>query len=162
MILVTVGTHTQQFDRLVSAADELAVLIKEQVIIQCGCTKALPVHAKFERFYSPAEMQDLVKQARVVIAHAGAGTALNSLKLKKPLVIVPREKRFGESVDDHQTQLAVGLATQGKAILVESVSAEGLLTAVKKADDIEVSSTSQPQLIQSLRKTLRLMERQIN
>ena len=42
MILVTVGTHPQGFDRLVRPMDELAALLEEEVIIQFGSSSYEP------------------------------------------------------------------------------------------------------------------------
>ena len=39
MIFVTVGTHPDQFDRLIRKIDTIAPKIKEKIVIQRGFTK---------------------------------------------------------------------------------------------------------------------------
>ena len=64
-------------------------------------------------------MVRIASAADVVIAHCGAGSVLLALRLRKPLVVVPRLRRFGEHHDDHQLQLARYLGKQGSAVVVE-------------------------------------------
>jgi len=132
MILVTVGTHDKQFDRLVKAADELAGLIDEQVIIQIGKSNFEPKHATYYDFVTMEEMDELMKQARVVVAQAGAGTIISVFHKNKPLILVPRLKKFGEHFNDHQIELANILFEQKRAILIENPTGEALFHAVNK------------------------------
>ena len=47
-----------------------------------------------------------MREADVVVAHAGVGTALAALEVGKCPVLVPRRLAHGEHVDDHQVQIA--------------------------------------------------------
>jgi len=138
MILVTVGTHDQPFDRLVQAADDLARLADEKVFIQTGVSKLTPTHAGFRDFVSMEEMNSLIEKARVVIAQAGAGTIITVLKYGKPLILVPRLKQFNEIINDHQLELAEALQAQNRVVLVAELSGVSLLAAVND------SSTHRP------------------
>ena len=131
MIFVTVGTHTQGFERLIKAVDELAAFgrIKEKVIMQIGNTSYEPKNSEWFRFESFKKIQELNKCARVIITHAGAGCVITALHFNKPLIIVPRYKKFGEHVNDHQCDLAVALMQEKKAICVADIS--GLESAIK-------------------------------
>ena len=51
-------------------------------------------------------MAERIKTASLVISHAGAGTTLLCLKLKKRPILVARMKKYGEHVDDHQVVFA--------------------------------------------------------
>jgi UDP-N-acetylglucosamine transferase subunit ALG13 len=62
------------------------------------------------------EFLRLVEQADLVIAHAGAGTLLNVLRAGKVPVVMPRRKRYGEHVDDHQMELVEALGSTGWVI----------------------------------------------
>ena len=155
MILVTVGTHSQGFDRLVRAADELATLTDEPVVIQYGSAGYEPRHASRSfRFTNSQEMEDLSLQARVIIMHAAAGSLILALKMGKPLVVVPRLRKYKEAMDDHQIQLAGALVEQKRAILVEQPSGERLLLAVGQIVDLDIISVGNMLLITAIKNQL--------
>jgi beta-1,4-N-acetylglucosaminyltransferase len=133
LILVTVGMHNQPFDRLVQAADELASLVEEPVVIQRGVSRYTPTFGQYFDFADEAQMRKWVSEARVVVSHGGAGSIISALQAGKSLVIVPRLKRFGEHFDDHQLELAEALAKVGRAIIVVVLSAEALREAIARA-----------------------------
>lgn len=118
MILVTVGTHVLGFERLVKKMDEIASRIDEEVIIQIGHTSYIPKHAKYFDFKNYQEMEDLIKEARILITHGGAGTILMGLAYKKPVISVPRLKEYNEVFVDHQLDLVYTLANQKRIIAV--------------------------------------------
>lgn len=136
MILVITGTHTQGFNRLVKAMDILSSSSAEKVVIQTGSSKCVPKHAVWFRFLeSDEDIHKLMVEADIVVAHAGAGTIIDILKLGKPLVLVPRRREFGEIVDDQQVELANELAKSSKAIVVNDVDL--LATAIEAARKTE-------------------------
>jgi beta-1,4-N-acetylglucosaminyltransferase len=133
MILVTVGLHTQPFDRLVIAADHMASLIEEPVVIQRGVSDYAPFHALSFDSVAADRMQGLMAQARVLICHAGAGSILVAMGARKPLVLAPRLRCLGECVDDHQLELAAALARQGRAAMLIDLTAAKLRAAAEDA-----------------------------
>jgi beta-1,4-N-acetylglucosaminyltransferase len=130
MIFVTVGTHDQQFDRLVRTMDELAWEIKEAVIIQRGYSRYTPTKAAFFTWATMNEMEQQIRQSRIVVAQAGAGTIITVFRANKPLVLVPRLRRYGEHYNDHQVELASALHQLGRARMVHPLSTESLRNAV--------------------------------
>ncbi len=154
MILVTVGTHNQGFDRLIEPMDLLAAQLDEQVVMQVGSSSYQPEHAKSFKFTSSAEMARLTDQARMLVMHAAAGSIILALKLSKPLVLVPRLKRYGEVMDDHQQQLAAALEARGQAASVIEPSVEALRSAISRAEKQQTSILGAEQLISSLRQEL--------
>jgi beta-1,4-N-acetylglucosaminyltransferase len=133
VIFVTVGMHSRGFDRLARAADEMAARIDEPVVIQRGSSRFTPSYAQWFDFLDQAEMQQWLADARVVASHGGAGSILSVLLSGKPLVVVPRLRRFGEARDDHQLELARALAQRGIAVNLCAPSSESLLRAVEEA-----------------------------
>ena len=130
MIFVTTGLHPDGFDRLVRAADEMGSFIEEPVVIQRGGTRYTPKFAQYFDFVNDGRMKEWLREARVVVSHGGAGSILHTLQAGKPLVVVPRLKRFGEVIDDHQLELAQALSQQGRAVVVVELSAEALWQAI--------------------------------
>lgn len=134
MILVTVGMHTQPFDRLVQAADELAFGCEEEVIIQRGCATYVPENARSIDYVDEGQIHRWMAEARIVVSHGGAGVILDALLAGKPLVVVPRLREYDEHSDDHQLELAEALDSQRLAVaMMTDLSAEALEKACGQA-----------------------------
>lgn len=102
MILVTVGSMFP-FDRLIRAVDEIAGRTGPQAFFaQIGDGRYEPVHMPFVRFLPREEFARLLAEAEMVLSHAGVGTIVDTLKFRKPLLVLPRRERLGEHVNDHQ------------------------------------------------------------
>jgi len=123
MIFVTVGTHTQSFDRLLQEVDRLVGerAIKEKVVGQIGSSTYEPRNFRWFRFTSFEELERLYGRADVMITHGGAGSILNGLDRGKPVVAVPRLKKFGEHVNDHQIDLVKFLESKRKIVAVYDI-----------------------------------------
>jgi len=105
LILVIVGLM-YGFERLVQEMDEIAGRIDEETVMQIGETTYEPKNARYFRFTSNEEIDRLYEDARVVVCHAGVGSILTALEHGKPVIAVPRRKKYGEHVDDHQLEIA--------------------------------------------------------
>lgn len=101
MILVSVGTQLP-FDRLIKAVDQLAAKLEEEIVAQIGVTKYRPRNIIYHKSLTPINYEELVKSARILVSHAGIGTILGAQKYEKPIVVFPRQARFGEHRNDHQ------------------------------------------------------------
>jgi UDP-N-acetylglucosamine transferase subunit ALG13 len=110
MIFVTIGT-CEPFDRLLAAVDDLDT--GEAIVAQTGRSTVQPRSARCVEFLPYDALAELVASARVVVTHAGVGSILTSLILGKRPIVVPRLRRFGDAVDDHQLELATRLADLG-------------------------------------------------
>ncbi len=76
-----------------------------------------------------------------MISHGGAGTIINALLKKKPVVIVPRMQRFKEHTNNHQVDLALALDAKGKAICVKEM--QNLGKAVEMAANFKQALASE-------------------
>ena len=118
MIFVTVGTHEQQFDRLICAVDNYASLHEdEEVIIQSGFCTFHPTCCKSKAFMSYEDMAQCMKEADVVICHGGPSTFIEALIEGKTPIVVPREARYGEHINDHQKEFVTLVAEAGMNII---------------------------------------------
>lgn len=113
MIFVTVGTHQQPFERMLAA---LAALPAGELVVQHGYGAAPPGVAQAAAFMSFGEMLDQFEAAQTVVTHAGVGSILLAMRVGHTPIVVPRYKRFGEHVDDHQVELTRALAEGGRVI----------------------------------------------
>ena len=118
MIFVTVGSHYKGFERLVKKMDEIARRIDEEVIMQIGYGKYKPKNAEYFDFKNYSEFRELIRKTRVVVCHAGAGAIISALEQGKPTIVVPRLKKYGEHVDDHQLEIMGVLSKEDKIIAV--------------------------------------------
>ncbi|BCL34076.1 glycosyltransferase [Nostoc sp. MS1] len=112
MILVTVGTEQYPFNRLMSWVEVLlqTEIIQEEVVVQYGNSTILPAGARVYRFLKEEKFQELINQARIVIAHCGEGTLLLLDSLDKPYILVSRSHKYQEHVDNHQVELGLSLS----------------------------------------------------
>ena len=119
MIFATVGTHEQPFDRLIKALDDLVCQgkIQEEVLIQTGFSTYEPKYCQWSRMLPLHEMQASVQKARIVITHGGPASFMLPLQMGKIPVVVPRQARFGEHVNDHQVDFVRQLSERTDLIL---------------------------------------------
>lgn len=125
MIFVTVGTHEQPFNRLVQEIDNLKRdgVITEDVIIQTGYSTYEPKYCQWDRLIPYKQMVKNVEDARIVITHGGPASFIMALQIGKTPIVVPRQKKFDEHVNDHQVEFAKNVAERmGTIIPVEDVS----------------------------------------
>lgn len=118
MIVFTLGTIIFPFDR---AAEWLELLLKKEIItepvlFQHGATPVTrldhPLLTSVTSL-SKSEMQQAVRQASLVVAHAGQGSTRMLAKMKSSFVLLPRLKRYGEHIDDHQLFFAQAVKKYG-------------------------------------------------
>ena len=103
MILVTLGTQKQSFNRLLDMIEKSN--INDKIIVQAGYTKYKSKKMKILDFVDYQEMDKLIKQADLIITHGGTGSIVTAIKQGKKVIACPRLKKYGEHVDDHQKQI---------------------------------------------------------
>ena len=134
MILVTVGTHEQQFNRLVEYMDEWAGVHEEEVIIQIGYSTYEPKNAKWEKLYPFTKMLKLVEEARIVITHGGPSSFIMPLQVGKTPIVVPRQYKYDEHVNNHQVEFCKEVEDRmGTIVVVEDV--ENLESIIENYDE---------------------------
>lgn len=103
MIFVTVG-NMDPFDRLIRAVDQWIseCSLTEEVFAQIGNGVYQPQNCEYIPFLTPAEFKSRFANARVVVSHAGMGTIITSLEMRKPIVVMPKRASLGEQRNEHQ------------------------------------------------------------
>tara|TARA_B100001964_G_C14255984_1_gene612463 strand:- start:4002 stop:4475 length:474 start_codon:yes stop_codon:yes gene_type:complete len=102
LIFVTIGMHSIGFDRLITKMDEISLNLDEKVIMQIGNSKYIPKNTEYFRLKTYPQIQEICKNARVIVAHGGTGSVITALKEDTPIITVPRIKEYGEVIDDQQ------------------------------------------------------------
>lgn len=153
-VFVTVGTTA--FDDLIA---EITSPVNLKLLSNFGCKKLLlqigrgdegcvnssnleksSVHVEYYRF-KPNLKNDL-ESADLVIGHAGAGTCLESLELKKPLLVVINEKLH----DNHQLELAEKLSEENHLVYCTTKNLSRFLSDKTLFDHLRVFPPGNPKL----------------
>lgn len=130
MIFATVGSTQIPFERFVRALDALP---GDQLLVQHGPVEPPAGAAQANAFMQFPQMIESMEAADVVVCHAGAGSILCALRAGHTPVVVPRLKRYQETVDDHQVEFSRALSAEGKVIAVEDLDRLGAAVAAAPA-----------------------------
>ncbi len=119
-VVVTLGTYRGYgFPRLIERL--LEILPPEtDVLWQTGDTDTSGFGFSGHYALPERDLTQAMREADVVISHAGVGTALAALEVGKCPLLVPRRLSLGEHVDDHQIQVARELGNRGLAVSVDA------------------------------------------
>lgn len=107
MIFVTLGSQKFQFNRLLKEIDRLIEneKITEKVFAQTGNSDYIPKNYDYKKFLDRNEFGKIIEECDKVITHGGTGAIIGAIKKQKKVIAIPRLKKFGEHVDDHQLQI---------------------------------------------------------
>lgn len=141
MIFVTVGTHEQPFNRLIKEVDKLKEqgIITEQVVMQIGFSNYVPQYCSWERFIPTDQMNLYMSRARIIICHGGPATFLKALSLSKVPIVVPRQFKYHEHINNHQLDFVKFIYKHNKNII-----------PVYNIDDLEYAVNNYNVIIQKL------------
>jgi UDP-N-acetylglucosamine transferase subunit ALG13 len=120
MIFVTVGTHEQPFDRLIKYVDRLVEekVITENVFMQTGYSKFQPRYCEWSQFIPYSQMVENVQKARIVITHGGPSSFILPLQYGKIPIVVPRQKKYNEHINNHQLEFSEAVKENYQNIIV--------------------------------------------
>lgn len=127
MIFVCIGSRDYQFDRLIKKIDDLVAdgSIKEKVVAQIGASEYIPEHVEWHRFLDRDVFSKYQEEASLIISHGGTGALIGALKKGKQVIAVPRLAKYGEHIDDHQTQVSGVLDKMGYLRMVLDMETMG-------------------------------------
>lgn len=143
MIFATVGTQLP-FDRLLIALDTWASTNATiPVFAQSGASQRKFRHIEITDQLSQSEFRNRMKEARLIVAHAGMGTILSAAELGKPLILMPRRAKFAEHRNDHQQDTVREMARLSNVTVVEDGEAlhAALDAALARGFETIVAST---------------------
>jgi UDP-N-acetylglucosamine--N-acetylmuramyl-(pentapeptide) pyrophosphoryl-undecaprenol N-acetylglucosamine transferase len=114
LILLSVGTHRQSFSRALDLIEPLAQG-GTSFIVQHGSTPPrleMP-NTTWVELIAFDELAGTMTQADGVVCHAGVGTIITALQTGHTPVVIPRQVRYAEHVDDHQLEIAMHFSERG-------------------------------------------------
>lgn len=114
-MVVTLGTMDFPFRRLLERLVDI-IPAEVEVLWQVGATDASGLPIQAHATVPNAELDAAIANADVVVSHSGIGSAIAALEADRCPVLVAREQRHGEHIDDHQRQIAFELSARGLAV----------------------------------------------
>ncbi len=133
-VLVLTGTSDHPFPRLLEA---LPSLLREgvasEVRVQSRCPPPeTPGIVPFGMLSREEVLQELAA-ADVVITHGGSGSIFDAIRAGHRPIVVPRSLALAEILDDHQADVAEGLARYGWTVEAADPLSESLPRHVRAA-----------------------------
>lgn len=127
MVLVLLGTQNNSFYRLLEEIQKCIDdgIIKDKVVVQAGSTKFESNNMEIFNLIEQNKFNELIEQANIIITHGGVGSIVTAVKLGKKVIAVPRLKKYGEHVNDHQIQI------------VETFSKQGFIKGIKDVSELK-------------------------
>lgn len=122
LLLTTVGTDHHPFGRLMDWLDGWLADASSPVraVVQHGATRPPRTAASGEvravAHLDYDELQKLMREASIVVCHAGAATIMEARRHGRLPIIVAREAGLGEIVDGHQARFARRVGAEGIAV----------------------------------------------
>jgi UDP-N-acetylglucosamine transferase subunit ALG13 len=125
-LLVTVGTDHHPFDRLVRWVDAWLASAPRgfRCLMQTGTSAPPAGPADWQAYLEVDALEAAMAEAAAVVCHGGPGTILGARHLGAVPIVVPRQHRLGEHVDDHQVAFARRLAAAGGGIHLAETEAD--------------------------------------
>ena len=120
-IFVTVGNSKKIFPRLLNELEKLKLYLNVPVVIQHGHTMCNFAEFTCYPFLDERCYLKFIERSDLIISHAGAGSIISALKFKKNLILVPRQLKFDEHINDHQLELAKFVEENGLGDVVYEI-----------------------------------------
>lgn len=137
MIFITLGSQKFQFNRLLIEIDRLVGdgMIKDEVFAQIGYSDYIPKNYKYKEFFDRNEFKICMEMCDVVITHGGTGAIIGAIKQEKKVIAIPRLKKFGEHVDNHQLQITNQFKEMELIEVVDNI--ENLYESIKNIKELK-------------------------
>ncbi len=74
------------------------------MFIQIGYSTYEPQYCKWKKLLSYSEMNEMYEKADIIITHGGPASFMKALELKKIPIVVPRQVKYEEHINDHQVE----------------------------------------------------------
>jgi len=134
--VVTVGTDHHPFDRLIGWVNDWLRQnpgAAGSFYVQWGSASVAPICAG-SRYLDVGSLEQVLDQADVLICHGGPASIADAWQRGKIPIVVPRQQRLGEHVDDHQVDFCLKFAELGRVRLANDPDALAALLKEALAD----------------------------
>ena len=110
-------------------------IINEDVVIQKGYTNYAPQYCESYKLVNYNDMQKYLKTARIIITHGGPASFIAPLAVGKIPIVVPRQKKFNEHVNNHQKDFVEQIVARDNTI-IPCYDIDDLERLIKEYDSI--------------------------
>ena len=148
MIFVTVGSMFP-FERLIRAMDEMAPTLPDETFFaQIGRGVYEPRNMPFARLLDAGTFRETLAASKLLVAHAGMGSAISAMEVRTPIVMLPRSMGFAEHTTDHQMATARWLrGRRGIYVATDDVTLrDAIVTALAASPADDAIPVSAPEL----------------
>lgn len=123
MIFVVLGTQKFQFNRLLKEIDRLIEKkkIEDEVFAQIGHSDYMPKNYVALDFLDKVVFENKISSCDMLITHSGVGSIVSGINNGKPVIVVPRLKKYNEHVDDHQLEIAAAFSQKNYVLMCSEV-----------------------------------------
>jgi UDP-N-acetylglucosamine transferase subunit ALG13 len=119
-VIVVVTGNGPPFQRLLDGVEALArARPTEAIWVQHGPAR-LPAGVAGAALVPRDELLRRMAEADAIACHSGSGTIADALSLGHTPVVLPRLRRFGEHVNDHQLELWKALAEEKRIVAIRT------------------------------------------
>lgn len=119
-IFVTVGTDHHPFTRLIEWVDDWSASHDDlELVVQHGAARPSRCGTNHE-LLGGEEIAAQYAAADLVVSQVGPGTIADANRAGHRPIVVPRDPRLGEVVDDHQVAFGDFMASRGRCISVHT------------------------------------------
>ncbi|MGH1491586.1 MAG: glycosyltransferase [Acidimicrobiales bacterium] len=139
-VIVAVGTDHHPFDRMISWIDSWSAANPEiTVLVQRGTSASTRVCESVELLPHP-DLCERFARAVAVVSHGGPSTVMDARMAGRMPIVMARDPKYGEHVDDHQMRFAEHLKRHDLAAVVDEEAAlhAALDSALANPDDFSV------------------------
>ena len=141
---IFVGVSTGHFEPLIRKCEQLAP--QYRFFGQIGSGEFTPSFP-FVRVLPLKTLKEIMGRAEVVVTHAGTGMLSLCYEMQKRTVVIPKQRRYGES-NDGQVELGRRWCEIGLGVFCPDVN--DLQTAIEKARRFERATVPFPPLGQKI------------
>ena len=124
-VVVIVGTDHHPFDRLIQWVNgwlEQRPAQAAEFFVQAGTASVTPA-CPWSPFLGIDQLDVLLDEATVMVCHGGPASIANAWSRGQLPIVVPRLRRLGEHVDDHQLDFCRKFAQLGRVRLAQTSAA---------------------------------------
>lgn len=155
-LFIPLGTQNFQFNRLVESLNDMVAkgfFQKNELMLQSSVIDIEPIF-KYVKVLPYKDFNTYIDNADVIITHSGVNSIMTCMNKKKPLVIVPRQKKYGEHIDDHQMEIADLMECKFNVIVVRDIGDLPGAIEMAKRHEYKQWVSKRCELIEAIRRAI--------